>query len=399
MINIRSKCSGKVRVLTFVCALIVLIGVLMVPLSAATGVDSPYFYNEGSFDLTCDDGQTNYFLPMHSISSNFPYDASNPLIVRYTFDRFSVSGKGRVLLDFFAKADGSSAGLYFTSFGMVNVYSYASGESQTIYRSYVAEDLGDLMTLEFCYYKVPSAYTSLGIYDEYFCTIEAVFSKTDLSAGVQLFTYTWTLPFQNEVFFPRVYTEGVDVSGSYEVGDLVSMRDDAAYEAGKAAGRVECGETHKALTDAAYSRGMQDCTNSHGILREESYKFGYNAGYEDGVIEGGLNTSDELYLVLYNRALEMLGRSPVQDLPASINSPAALYKFVYDACFTTVADQGTLTQRLIYTALEAPINVALGSLNFELFGFNLAEILFGILSVILVFFIIKTVLDVVGIVL
>ena len=114
-----------------------------------------------------------------------------------------------------------------------------------------------------------------------------------------------------------------------------------------------------------------------------NYYNGYNAGHAAGISEGFQDGYDAFRDDLQYK-VEADG-VPVGD-DATLDE---LYKKILDVGWTQCADQGGVTTRLIYAILEAPINVILGGLNFDLFGINIASGVMALLSLGLVFIIIR----------
>ena len=114
-----------------------------------------------------------------------------------------------------------------------------------------------------------------------------------------------------------------------------------------------------------------------------NYYNGYNAGHAAGVSEGFQNGYDAFRDDLQYK-VEADGVLVGDD--ATLDE---LYKKILDVGWTQCADQGGVTTRLIYAILEAPINVILGGLNFDLFGINIASGVMALLSLGLVFIIIR----------
>ena len=113
------------------------------------------------------------------------------------------------------------------------------------------------------------------------------------------------------------------------------------------------------------------------------YYNGYNAGHAAGVSDGFQNGYDAFRDDLQYK-VEADGVLVGDD--ATLDE---LYKKILDVGWTQCADQGGVTTRLIYAILEAPINVNLGGLNFDLFGINIASGVMALLSLGLVFIIIR----------
>ena len=119
---------------------------------------------------------------------------------------------------------------------------------------------------------------------------------------------------------------------------------------------------------------------------EDGYSDGKKKGYENGHFDGSKEVFDMFYDAYYKR-----GGTYEYYRIEDYNS---LVEYFEDVGWTECANQGGLTVKLIYTALEAPLNIILGGLDFTVFGINLAETIFAVLSIIIVFAIVRVVLAV-----
>ena len=182
------------------------------------------------------------------------------------------------------------------------------------------------------------------------------------------------------------YAWGADAYRFWGLADVQRVYLDG-YRYGHAVG-MQAGQ------EEAYDRGY-----------EEGGKIGYDVGMKDGfdlgVDKGFAEGKNEGYLSGFNDGSKDAVGSLVQyaeeqgiTFVEASNSIADVYKAIKDKGWTEAVDQGKLTSRLIWTALEAPINVVLGASNFELFGINVAGIAFGILAVVIVMFVLRTLLDI-----
>ncbi len=395
------------------------------PLSAATGeTSSDYYYKEGTFDLICGDGEKKAVNLISPISDSFPYTAENPFVIDIDFDFSSIPYGSEIQIKCFAQDDGTSVFLGYTPSGMFYVYAYDPNGASIVYDSYSSLDIGFLRELQFIYYKLPNVY-SFALGDVYICTIKAVFIPVGVGSSPR--GYEWTVPLENEPFYARIYADSASVKGHYVAGDLNSILYDEIYAGGLAAGREECGETHQEIIDEAYAEGVADCEETHELIEDEGYNLGLSSGYDLAVrdfknqifrpfvwdpartfsenVQNCLNMyySDGFasgcesptggYGAACSELAGYLVRDGFSDLEVSHGSLSLLYEQAKDIGWTAAVNQGSLTERLIYTALEAPFNVALAGMNFEVFGINLAGLLFSVLGLIIVFFITRTIMS------
>ena len=120
----------------------------------------------------------------------------------------------------------------------------------------------------------------------------------------------------------------------------------------------------------------------------DGYKNGMDYGYAMGYGDGFSDNSDEVFQTI--KELYLAAGGPNEYLrPEDVASVTEYFK---DVGWTECANQGALTTKLIFTALEAPLNVILGGLDFTVFGINLAETIFAILSIVIIFAIVRVVL-------
>lgn len=171
---------------------------------------------------------------------------------------------------------------------------------------------------------------------------------------------------------------------------------DEIYNQGVTAGLVQGYDSGWAAgEESGYNKGYDVGANegyNEGLNAGElaGYDKGYSKGRDDGFVEGFSQGGADSIKGLANYC-EAQGIKFV-DQPSSIE---AIYKAIKDRGWTEAADQGTLTTKLIFTALEAPINVVLGAANFEVFGINFAGVTFAILAAVLVLFILRVIVDVI----
>lgn len=155
------------------------------------------------------------------------------------------------------------------------------------------------------------------------------------------------------------------------------------------------------LLDDSYNQGYK-------VGEDEGYTSGYQEGYTAGETLGNANSAaarEEGYDTGYAEGFAEGSVANLQDFADYVKqqgvtftdqiSYGTLYKAIRDKGWTDSVDQGTLTTKLIFTALEAPVNVILGSLNFEVFGINFAAVTFAILAAVIVLFILRVVIDII----
>lgn len=130
------------------------------------------------------------------------------------------------------------------------------------------------------------------------------------------------------------------------------------------------------------------------------YKSGYDAGVADGYSEGhlagheagfnaGVDTGEQNIL---DRIKEYLTEQGVL-LDTGTNLEALMGK-LKDIGRTEMLDQGLITQKLIVTLIDAPVNMVLASLNFDMFGFNLSSVVMSIFSIAVTYVLVAAVLKI-----
>lgn len=72
---------------------------------------------------------------------------------------------------------------------------------------------------------------------------------------------------------------------------------------------------------------------------------------------------------------------------------SAFSRAMRDRGWSECVDEGVLTQKIIYTALEAPFNILLGGLNFTVFGINLAQVFTFVMTAVVALFILRIIMD------
>ena len=132
-----------------------------------------------------------------------------------------------------------------------------------------------------------------------------------------------------------------------------------------------------------YAEGMEDGYDVGYLTAKDEY---YDKGYADGEYDKFKDFRD-----LYKEAGGLNDYLTVDDV-------SVITRYFRDKGWQECADQGALTAKLIYTTLEAPINVILGGLDFTLFGINLAETFFAILTIVIVYAVLRVVLNIISIV-
>ena len=136
---------------------------------------------------------------------------------------------------------------------------------------------------------------------------------------------------------------------------------------------------HMPVDLAAVSNAFND-----GFTEGEEY--GDTWGYVRGWGSGAQSMFDS-FEELYHEA-----GGPRQDLSVALVDREAILDYFRDLGWTDAVNQGSLTLKLVFGVLEAPLNVILGGMNFTLFGINLAQTIFAVLSIIIVFAIVRVVL-------
>ena len=187
------------------------------------------------------------------------------------------------------------------------------------------------------------------------------------------------------------YAFGEEARALYALANVEEI-----FQQGKTAGYQQGYDTGwTSGEESGYNKGYDVGANegyNEGLNAGElaGYDKGYSKGHDDGFVEGFSQGGADSIKGLANYC-EAQGITFV-DPPSSIE---AIYKAIKDRGWTEAADQGTLTTKLIFTALEAPINVVLGAANFEVFGINFAGVTFAILAGVLVLFILRVIIDII----
>lgn len=353
------------RVSAFVGALLLLAGVLIIPLSAAEYEESEVTLGDPSewkaFDYIygTDSGPYLDGLPMRTINLEplveAPlYTAANPFT--FTLTDFSVEWSSDpaqwtyVSIELAIFEDGShwTVGFWERTGGSGSrevVYHFA------FYNAQIGSD--EIRLFEFVLPAIET--TAPEIFAEYWTENDpssgtSTFCRVFFGTANDMYDYSYTFKI-DQPFKIRVKTEYAGVTYKQTVGDAFPQS--SSYSVGYDAGY-----------DAAYG---------------EYYNSRYQAGYEAGESEYHRE------MMQYYEAAGGQSVFPLGDFSTFAN-------FFVDKGWTECADQGALTLKIIFGALEAPLNVILGGMNFTVFGINLAETIFAVFSLIVIFAIVRIVL-------
>lgn len=362
MKSVKKKRSFSGRVLALFSALLVLASVLIIPLSAAEYTESDVTLGGvddwKSFDyiLGTDSGPFLDGLPMETVNPDplvqVPkYSAANPFA--FTLSDFSVEWNQDqwtyVSVELAVFEDGShwTVGFWERTGG--------SGAREVVYRL-MYYDAGTGASNIKCFEtvlpevsttrpEVIAEYWSENVPGGGYRTMCRVFFGADNPMYDYSYTFTIGRPFK-----VRVKTEYAQVSYTKTVGDAYPQS--PSYEAG-------------------YAEGETD---------------GSASGYVNGYIAGG----QKVFQMFFDAYREAGGTAET----LNTGQYNVILDYFKDVGWTEAVNQGSLTGQLIFTALEAPLNVIMGGLNFNLFGINVAETIFAIFSLIVIFAVVRVVLAV-----
>lgn len=355
------------RVIAFAFTLLLLVSVLAVPASA---VESPGDYSEenlflGGTDCWKDidyvygsDGQYRDGLPQRLWMSNpdvyLPmYTAADPLCVRYSDVEVSWNPTNWTYVSFEIASfqDGShwSVGFWERTGG--------TGAREVVYR---------LM-----YYDATSSDKNITVFEKVLPEVT--------TANPVITTEYWTEDGATmcRVFFD-VQMDMHDCSYSFRIDTPFQIRVKTEY-----AGLYYKCTIGDVRYQSGYNAGEQDgYEEGYGEGEEYGHTWGYVSGWGSGA-QAMFDSFKEYYT-------EAGGPELVDGM--HLTNREAILNYFKDLGWTECANQGALTMQLIYTALEAPLNVILGGLDFSVFGINLAETIFAVLSIIVIFAIVRIVL-------
>ena len=129
-------------------------------------------------------------------------------------------------------------------------------------------------------------------------------------------------------------------------------------------------------------------------------KYGYDSGFSDGYSEGHLDGHEAGFNVGVSRGEQnvldniknyLTEKNVLLDTGTSFE---ALMSKVEDLGWTRCIDQGLITQKLMITLIDAPVNMVLASLNFDMFGFNVSSVVLTIFSIAVSYVLIAAVLKI-----
>lgn len=358
MKSVNKKRSFSGRVLALVSALLVITSVLVIPLSAAEYVQSDITLGGvdewKSFDyiLGTDTGSFLDGLPMVTVNPDplvqVPqYSAANPFV--FTLSDFSVEWNADqwtyVSVELAAFEDGSHWTLGFWE------RTGGTGAREVVYRLMFYDGSTGASNIT-CFEtvlpevsttrpEVIAEYWSENVPGGGYRTVCRVFFGVDNPMFDYSYAFTISRPFK-----VRVKTEYAQVSYTKTVGD--------AYP------------------------------------QSPSYSAGYGAGYDSGEDAGFIEGESAYHRELLEYYESQGGQSvfPPGDF-------AGFGNFFKDLGWTEAVNQGGLTSQIIFAALEAPLNVIMGGLNFNLFGINLASTTFAILAIIIIYAVVRVVLSII----
>lgn len=375
-----NKHSAGRRVLTFVSALLFCVSVMIFPASAAVSSDR--------YGMGLSYGADNIIVATSEEIADYVSENSAP----WTFALHDVSvsmdsvGQPYFCIRFFNCSDGI---VYYI--GLVK--DMASGaeylhigrrDSLTGVTDFIAEQRltstdGTFDGLESIYftYDVTRFYRRDGTEMlHYTCTVTAVFGWYEITETVS--------PGDNVTFVSQLrmmeFTGGPPGS---DVSFVLQSDFDTPYNA------YIPEDVLDGIRDSAYDAGYYE---GYPIGYDRGYDVGYSDGDAQGIKDGILAGYADGKEFSLNQAREWITERGYATQAADLIS---VLDHIFKAGWTSAVDQGTLTQQLIYTALEAPFNIALGGLNFDVFGVNLASLMFGLLSMVIVLFILRAVIDVI----